>query len=179
MSRIGRKAVSLPKGVTVIEEGGMLRVSGPRGALSLTLSPHVAVRQEGEQLLVERNSEERTARAHHGLMRNLIANMVTGVTSGFERRLDIVGVGFKAEVSGGRLNLALGYSHPVVFDIPKGIDIAVDKQTKIVVRGMDAQQVGQVAAVIRGFREPDAYKAKGIRYENEQIKVKAGKTGSK
>jgi large subunit ribosomal protein L6 len=179
MSRIGRKSIALPKGVTVTEQDQMLRVSGPKGALSLPLSDYVSVRQEAGALIVDRKSDDRQARAHHGLMRNLVANLVTGVTTGFEKRLDIVGVGFKAEVGGGKLNLTLGYSHPVIFDIPKGIDISVEKATKLIVRGMDAQQVGQVAAVIRNYRLPDPYKAKGIRYENEVIKVKAGKTGSK
>lgn len=179
MSRIGRKSIPLPKGVTVTAQDQLLRVSGPKGALSLPLSSYVTVKQEGSSLIVDRNADDRQAKAHHGLMRNLIANLVTGVTTGFERRLDIVGVGFKAEVGGGKLNLTLGYSHPVIFDIPKGIDITVEKTTKLIIRGMDAQQVGQVAAVIRGYRVPDPYKAKGIRYEDEVIKVKAGKTGSK
>ena len=179
MSRIGRKAVPIPKGVAITTQEQILKVVGPKGTLSLPLSAHVAVRIEGGQLLVDRNSDAREARAHHGLMRKLIANLVTGVTAGFERRLDISGVGFKAEVVGNRLTLNLGYSHPVVYDLPSGIDVVVEKQTKLVVRGMDAQQVGQVAANLRSLREPDAYKAKGVRYENEVIKVKPGKTGSK
>jgi large subunit ribosomal protein L6 len=179
MSRIGRKSIPLPKGVTVTERDRHLEVTGPRGSLGMELNPCVSIRRDGDVLSVERSSDDREARALHGLMRNLLANLVTGVSTGFERRLDIVGVGFKAEVANNRLNLALGYSHPVIFEIPKGIDISVEKQTKIVVRGMDAQQVGQVAAVIKNYRLPDPYKAKGIRYENEVIKVKAGKTGSK
>lgn len=179
MSRIGKKAIALPKTVKIAESNGRLSVQGPRGKMELAINPNVSIRVDGENLLVERKSEAREVRAMHGLMRNLVANLVKGVTTGFERRLDIQGVGFKAEVGGGKLTMALGYSHPVVLDIPVGIEIAVDKATKIIVRGNDAQQVGQIAAVIRGFREPDIYKGKGIRYENEVIKLKAGKTGSK
>ncbi len=179
MSRIGRKAIALPKGVSFTEQDRLVQVTGPKGSLSLALTPSIQIRREDDQLLVERTSEERVARAQHGLMRNLLNNLVTGVTKGFERRLEIVGVGFKAEVTGDRLQMSLGYSHPVIFEIPKGIEISVEKQTKLSIRGMDAQQVGQTAAKIRAFREPDAYKAKGIRYEGEVIKVKAGKTGSK
>lgn len=179
MSRIGRKSIILPKGVKIVEQERLVQVTGAKGSLSMTLSPHVVLRQENGQVLLDRTSEDREARAHHGLMRNLLANMVTGVTTGFERRLDIQGVGFKAEVAGSRLNMSLGYSHPVIYDIPQGIEIAVERQTKLIVKGMDAQKVGQVAAEIRAFREPDIYKGKGVRYENESIKLKPGKTGSK
>lgn len=179
MSRIGRRPVTIPKGVSVSEDGMNLSVRGPRGVLSLQLSPYVKLRLEEQALVVERTSDERAARAHHGLMRNIISNLVTGVSSGFEKHLEIVGVGFKAEVSGRKLTLNLGYSHPIVYDIPEGIEISVDRNTKLAIKGNDAQRVGQVAAEIRRFREPDAYKAKGIRYQNEVIKLKAGKTSSK
>lgn len=179
MSRIGRKPIVLPKGVSAAEKERVFQVTGPKGSLSLPLSNYVNVKVAGSTVNLERNSEDRQARAHHGLMRALIANMVQGVTAGFEKRLDISGVGFKAEVSSGKLQLNIGYSHPVVYEIPKGIEIAVDKQVKVIVRGLDAQLVGQVAAEIRGFREPDIYKAKGIKYETEVIKTKAGKTGGK
>lgn len=179
MSRVGKKAIPLPKNVAIAQNDSLLAVTGPRGRLELALSQHVSIKVEGEWLHVLRNSDEREARAHHGLMRNLVANLVKGVTTGFEKRLDIQGVGFKAEVAAGKLNIALGYSHPISMEIPSGIEIAVEKQVKIIVRGNDAQRVGQVAAVIRGYRLPDAYKGKGIRYEKEAIKLKAGKTGSK
>lgn len=179
MSRIGRRAIVLPKGVSVNTQGQVLSVSGPKGKLTLDLSPKISIRNENSTLHVERATDERDARALHGLTRNLVANMVTGVTTGFEKRLEITGVGFKAEVAGGKLQMNLGYSHPIVYSIPQGIEIAVDKQTKLVVRGMSAQQVGQVAAEIRRFREPDIYKAKGVKYESEVIKTKAGKTGGK
>lgn len=179
MSRIGRKAIPVPKGVNLAAQGQLLKVSGPKGSLEMTIHPAMSFRQEAGNVLVERKGDSQNERALHGLTRNLIANMVKGVTVGFEKRLDINGVGFKAEVSAGRLQMNLGFSHPVIYDIPKGIDISVDKGTKVVVKGMDAQQVGQVAAEIRAFREPDIYKAKGVKYESEVIKTKAGKTGSK
>ncbi len=178
MSRIGRKPIELPTGVTVTEKGGVVRVTGPKGSLSMTLSPVVSLHQDGVKLFVKRSADDRQSRATHGLMRNLLANMVIGVSRGFEKKLDIVGVGFKAEVSGGALKLNLGYSHPVIMPIPKGIDIVLEKPTKIVVRGIDAQQVGQVAADIRRFRPPDSYKGKGIRYEGEVIKLKPGKAAA-
>lgn len=178
MSRIGRKPIILPTGVTVTEQERLVRVTGPKGSLSLDLSPQVTMRQEGLQLLVDRVSEDRVARAQHGLMRNLLANMVKGVSRGFEKRLEIVGVGFKAEVADGELRLSLGYSHPVILRIPDGIEISVDRQTKVAVRGIDTQKVGQVAANIRNYRLPDAYKGKGIRYEGETVKLKPGKTAA-
>ncbi len=178
MSRIGRMPIELPTGVTVTEKNGVVRVNGPKGALTMALSPLITLRQEGVKLLLERRSDDRRARSVHGLMRNLIANMVRGVSAGFEKRLDIVGVGFKAEKAGGVLKLNLGYSHPVILEIPEGIDIVLEKPTKIVVRGIDVQQVGQVAANIRAYRPPDIYKGKGVRYEGEVVKLKPGKAAA-
>ncbi len=178
MSRIGRKPIELPTGVTVTEKGGVVRVTGPKGALSMKLSPLITLRQEGVKLYLSRSSDDRQARSVHGLMRNLLANMVTGVSKGFERKLDIVGVGFKAELTDGALKLNLGFSHPVIMPIPQGIDIVLEKPTKIVVRGIDVQQVGQVAANIRAYRPPDNYKGKGIRYEGEVVKLKPGKAAA-
>ncbi len=178
MSRIGRKPIELPTGVTVTEKDGVVRVTGPKGSLSMSLSPLTTLRQEGVKLFVERKSDDRQSRSVHGLMRNLIANMVRGVSTGFEKRLDIVGVGFKAELSDRVLRLNLGFSHPVILPLPEGIDIVLEKPTKIVVKGIDAQQVGQVAANIRGYRPPDSYKGKGIRYEGEVVKLKPGKAAA-
>jgi len=179
MSRIGRTPVTLPKGVGASIDGNTVTVKGPKGTMSLTLSPLVDVRKEGDVLHVRRIKEGRDARARHGLMRKLLANIVDGVSKGFEKQLEIKGTGYKAEVSGDVLNLTLGYSHPVKYNIPKGIDIQVDKSTRLIVRGIDAQLVGQVAAEIRRFREPDVYKGKGIRYVGERIKLKAGKAATK
>lgn len=179
MSRIGRKPIPVPAGVSVNVNGQQLSVKGPKGSLSLALLPEISLKVQPGVVSVERSSEEQDVRAKHGLVRNLVFNMVKGVTVGFEKRLEISGVGFKAEVQGSRLVMNLGYSHQIIFEIPKGIDISVEKLTRLSVRGMDAQQVGQVAAEIRAFREPDVYKAKGIRYDGEVIKVKAGKTGKK
>lgn len=179
MSRIGRKPIPVPTGVSVNVKDQQVSVKGPKGSLSLALLPQIALKVQPGVISVERSSDEQDVRAKHGLIRNLVANMVKGVTVGFEKRLEISGVGFKAEVQGSRLVMNLGYSHQVIFEIPKGIEISVDKLTRLLVRGIDAQQVGQVAAEIRAFREPDIYKAKGIRYDGEVIKVKAGKTGKK
>jgi len=178
MSRIGRMPIAIPSGVHVAQEKGVVNVKGPLGSLALTMSSHVRLDIADGQITVDRNSDVREARAHHGLMRNLVRNLVVGVSKGFERRLEIVGVGFKAESSSETLTLHLGYSHPVVYPIPEGITIKVDRNTKLKVSGIDLQLVGQVAANIRDFRRPDVYKGKGIRYEGEHIKLKAGKTGA-
>ena len=178
MSRIGRRPVVLPTGVTVTEQDRVVRVTGPKGALSQALSSGITVRQEGVELIFERKGEDRRTRAYHGLMRNLIANMVKGVSVGFEKKLEIKGVGYKAEVNGRELRLNLGYSHPVVVQVPEGLAVAVDRQTRLSVTGIDAQRVGQLAAEIRRFRVPDAYKGKGIRYEGEVVKTKPGKAAA-
>ena len=176
MSRIGKKPVDISKGVEIKLQGAQLHVKGPKGNLSMDVHPDMIVKIESEQVLVERPSDEGKHRALHGLTRSLIANMVEGVTQGFSRTLEIVGVGYRAEKKGNSLNLALGFSHPVLYNPPAGIDIDVPNQTTVVVQGADKQVVGQVAAEIRGFRPPEPYKGKGIRYQGEQIRRKAGKT---
>ncbi len=176
MSRIGRLPVPVPKGVT-ITLGDTITVKGPKGQLSRPVVSGVSVAQQDDTLVVTRSSEHRTHKAAHGLMRALLNNMVLGVTTGFGKKLEIHGVGYKAEVKGKELVLNLGYSHPIHYAIPEGIGIAVDKKGGIAVSGIDKEQVGQVAADIRGFRKPDSYKGKGVRYAGEYIRLKAGKAG--
>lgn len=175
MSRIGKRPVTVPAGVTVTV-GDRLTVKGPKGELSQAIVDLVDVAVENGAIVVSRKDESRPARANHGLMRALAANMVTGVSKGFTKDLLVIGTGYRAEIRGTNLVLNLGYSHPIEFAIPKGIDIAVDKSNKITVSGADKQMVGQVAANIRAYRKPDSYKGKGVRYENEYIRIKAGKT---
>jgi large subunit ribosomal protein L6 len=177
MSRIGKLPIALPAGVKVAFEGSLMKVSGPQGALELPLRTEVKVEVKDSQIQVTRIDDTRTPKALHGLTRTLIANMVKGVTEGFQKKLDIVGVGYKADVQGSMLNLALGYSHPVKYELPKGISATVEKQTSITVKGADKQLVGQVAADIRAFRKPEPYKGKGIKYSDEVIRRKAGKAG--
>jgi len=179
MSRIGRKPISVPSGVKTRVADGVFYAEGPKGKVSQALVAGIGVESNDNQLNVTRANEERQTRARHGLMRALLANAVQGVAQGFTKTLDIVGVGYRAEVKGKDLNLALGYSHPVVFAIPAGIDITVEKNVRITVTGANRQQVGQVAAEIRGLRSPDPYKGKGIRYSDEQLKLKVGKAGGK
>lgn len=179
MSRIGRRVITVPKAASVALNGTTVSVKGPKGSLSMDLVPGISLRQDDAGLHIERSSDERSLRAMHGLMRNLVSNMVTGVTTGFSRTLEIRGVGYRAEVSGRVLNLTLGYSHPIAFEIPAGVDIAIDKQTKVTVTGIDKQLVGAVAAKIREFRTPDIYKGKGVRYIEEDFKLKPGKSGGK
>ena len=176
MSRIGRKPVELPKGVEFKLDGTNVSVKGPNGQLDFDHHPEMVVKVEENEVIVERPSDQPKHRALHGLTRALIANMVEGVTSGFSRTLEIVGVGYRAEMKGKSLNLALGFSHPVEFDPPEGVNIECPNQTTIVIKGADKQAVGQTAAVIRGFRPPEPYKGKGVRYQGEQIRRKAGKT---
>ena len=178
MSRIGKQPVVIPAGVKVAVSGRDIRVEGPKGSLSRTLPEGVAAKIEGTQVLVSRGSETRQAKALHGLARALINNMVLGVSQGYVKELHIEGVGYRAAVAGSKLNLTLGYSHPVEFDIPKGITIAVEAQTEVKVTGIDKALVGQVAANIRFLREPEVYRGKGIRYKDEIIRRKAGKTAS-
>ena len=170
MSRIGNKPIALPKGVTVTV-GDSVTVKGPKGELTRVLVEGTTVSVDGEIVTVSRATDSRTHRANHGLMRSLLHNMVTG----FERRLEILGVGYKAQARGKQVVFNLGYSHPINFKVPDGITVDVDKQGKISVKGIDKEVVGQTAAVIRGFRPPDAYKGKGVRYEGEYIRLKAGK----
>jgi large subunit ribosomal protein L6 len=179
MSRIGKKPIPLPKGVTVKIASDAVEVQGPKGKLRQVLPPGVLFAQDGGALVATLEREDPLLKKFHGLARSLVANAVTGVTDGFKKELDIVGVGYRAELKGKQVHFALGYSHPVVFDIPTGIDIAVDKNTHVVVTGADRQLVGQVAANIRRMRKPDPYKQKGVRYTGEVLKKKVGKTGAK
>lgn len=176
MSRIGRQPVVVPEKVDVSLDGQHIRVKGPKGELEFDIHPQMSVALEDGELRVTRPTDQPEDRALHGLTRALLANMVEGVTDGFMRTLEIQGVGYRAELKGSSLQLALGFSHPVVFDPPPGVEIEVPNQTTIVVRGADKQAVGQAAAVIRGFRPPEPYKGKGIRYQGEQVRRKAGKT---
>lgn len=178
MSRIGKKPISIPKGVKVKIDDSVVLIEGPRGKLSHTLPSGVAAAAAGDVLNITRASDERRERALHGLTRTLVANMVTGVTQGFKRELEITGVGYRAEKSGKTLKLSLGFSHPIMFDEPEGIQLSVDKQI-IRVEGIDKCLVGQTAAIIRKFRKPDVYKGKGIRYVGETVRKKVGKAGAK
>ncbi|MBP9738408.1 50S ribosomal protein L6 [Candidatus Saccharibacteria bacterium] len=178
MSRIGKLPVEIPAGVTITVDGDLIKVTGPKGELSEPKLSDVTVVVEGSTLTVTRNNDEKIARAQHGLMRALIQNMVTGVTTGFEKKLEVNGVGFKVAMQGNKLVMSLGFSHPVEFEAPTGITVAVDKMN-IAVSGINKQQVGQVAADIRSFKKPEPYKGKGIKYEGEHIIRKAGKTGAK
>ena len=179
MSRIGKKPITIPKGVTVKIATDAVEVQGPKGKLRQLLPPGIVFAQEDGSLVASLNREDPELNKFHGLARSLVANAVAGVTEGFKKELDIVGVGYRAELKGKQVHFALGYSHPVIFDIPNGIDIAVDKQTHITVTGADRQLVGQVAANIRRMRKPDPYKQKGVRYTGEVLKKKVGKTGAK
>jgi large subunit ribosomal protein L6 len=179
MSRIGKKPISLPKGVTVTIDAGVVEVQGPKGKLRQATPPGILFAKDGEALVARLEREDPTLKKFHGLARSLVANAVTGVTEGFKKELDIVGVGYRAELKGKEVHFALGYSHPVVFPIPAGIDVAVDKNTHITVTGADRQMVGQVAANMRRLRKPDPYKQKGVRYTGEVLKKKVGKTGAK
>jgi large subunit ribosomal protein L6 len=180
VSRIGKNPVSIPQGVEVKVENGRLRFKGPKGQMESPIPASVTAKILDGRLEFARENEEQTSRALHGLTRALAANAVAGVTKGFTRELDIVGVGFKAEVKGRAIAFALGYSHPVIFAIPEGITVAIDpKANRITVSGIDKQKVGQTAAEIRGLRVPDPYKAKGIKYSNEVIRRKVGKAGGK
>jgi large subunit ribosomal protein L6 len=179
MSRIGKKPIAVPKGVTVKVADGAVEVQGPKGKLRQAHPAGINFELADGQLLAKRSTDDPALAKFHGLARSLVANAVTGVTDGFKRELDIVGVGYRAELKGKQVILALGYSHAVVFDIPNGIDIAIDKQTHLTVTGVDRQLVGQVAANLRRLRKPDPYKQKGVRYTGEVLKKKAGKTGAK
>ena len=175
MSRIGKKAVPIPSGVTAAVEGQTVKVKGPKGALELVLHGDVSAQMDKGAIKVDPRSESKRARAMWGTYRTLVANLMTGVTKGFERRLDITGVGFRASVQGKNLQIALGYSHDIVYPIPDGITIATPRPVEIVITGIDRQKVGQVAAEIRDFRPPEPYKGKGIRYSGEVVFRKVGK----
>jgi large subunit ribosomal protein L6 len=180
MSRIGRAPIPVPNGVDIDIRDRTVSVKGPRGELSRPVPGAITVRQDGDTLLVERPDDERENRALHGLTRSLVNNMVVGVTDGFAKELEIVGVGYRAEAQGpGALRLALGFSHPVMVRAPDGITFEVPTPTRIVVRGIDKESVGQVAANIRAIRKPEPYKGKGVRYAGERVTRKAGKAGKK
>jgi large subunit ribosomal protein L6 len=179
MSRVGKKPIELPSGVDAKITLGMITVKGPLGEISQAVNPKLEIKKDSNRLVVERQSNQKMYRELHGLTRNLIANMVTGVSKGYERTLDISGVGFKASLANKtNLMFTLGFSHPVVFPLPKGITATVDaKQTQVVIKGIDKQLVGQVAANLRGLKEPEPYKGKGIKYNTEVIQRKEGKAG--
>ncbi|MDD2509607.1 MAG: 50S ribosomal protein L6 [Syntrophomonas sp.] len=179
MSRIGKKPISLPAGVEVAMNGNALSVKGPKGVLDWELPADITVAQEGNELVVKRPSDIKKHRALHGLSRALIANMVQGVSAGFEKKLELVGVGYRAQMQGKKLVISIGFSHPVEVDPPAGIEFEVPTVTRITVRGIDKQLVGNTAAHIRAIRKPEPYKGKGIKYENEVIRRKAGKAGGK
>jgi large subunit ribosomal protein L6 len=175
MSRIGKKAVPVPSGVTANVEGQTVKVKGPKGAMQIVLPDEIVAKMEGGGVKLDPRSETKRARSMWGTSRTLVANLITGVTKGFERRLDINGVGYRAALQGKNLQISLGYSHEVLFPIPDGIVIATPKPTEIVITGIDRQKVGQVAADIRGFRKPEPYKGKGVKYNDEYIFRKEGK----
>jgi large subunit ribosomal protein L6 len=175
MSRIGKKPVPVPSGVTANVEGQTVKMKGPKGALSFLVPDEVSVKLEDGKVKVDPRNETKRARSMWGTSRTMVANLVTGVTKGFERKLEITGVGYRASVQGKNLQLALGYSHDVVFPIPEGIQIVTPKPTEITITGIDSQKVGQVAAEIRGFRPPEPYKGKGVKYAGEYIFRKEGK----
>jgi large subunit ribosomal protein L6 len=179
MSRIGKKPIAIPKGVTIKADANGVEVKGPKGHLKQALPPGITAAIEDGNVVTKKASEDPELRKFHGLARSLVNNAVLGVTEGWKKELDIVGVGYRAEMKGQQIHLALGYSHPIVFDVPKGIDVAIEKQTHITVTGVDRQLVGQVAANLRRMREPDPYQQKGVRYTGEKLKKKAGKTGAK
>ena len=179
MSRIGRLPIPVPDGVTIDIQGQTVTVQGPKGSLTLTAHPAIQVQVEDRRVLCRRSSDEKAHRALHGLTRSLVRNMVDGVVKGFERRLELVGVGYRASLLGPNLNLALGFSHPIIYPVPKGIKVEVKDQTQVLVSGIDKQLVGAVAAKIRSFRPPEPYKGKGVKYAEERIRRKAGKAGAK
>lgn len=179
MSRIGKIPIPLPSSVNFTQDKNEIRVKGPKGELTFIVPPRVTVKTEDGQIKVERHGDDKQAKAYHGLVQRMVSNMVTGVTDGFKRELEIQGVGYRAALEGTRLNLQVGYSHPVGFDAPKGITFEVPKPTSIIVHGFDKQQVGEIAAKIRGVRPPEPYKGKGIRYAGEAVRRKVGKSAGK
>ena len=177
MSRVGRKPIAVPKGVNISVSAGHVGVKGPKGELKREVPAGVSLKVSGQELHVERADDSTPNRAKHGMMRALVANMVKGVSEGFERKLEINGVGYRAEVAGQKLNMALGFSHPVVFELPKGISAKVDKNV-VTLNGIDKEMLGQTASKIREIRPPEPYKGKGVKYLEEVIKRKVGKTGA-
>ena len=175
MSRIGRKPVSIPQGVEVNLDGVVIRAEGPKGKLMQPVPAGLSAKLENNQLVISRSGDDRKTRALHGLARALVANMVTGVKDGFERKLEIVGIGYRAQLQGRVITLALGYSHPVLFPLPEGVTAEIERQVSITLRGADKAVLGQTAAKLRALRKPDPYKGKGIRYANEVVRRKVGK----
>lgn len=178
MSRVGRKPIDIKSGVKIQKDGRSIKVAGPKGELKASVHPDIAVEVKDKQVLVARPSDQKHHRALHGLWRALIQNMIVGVTEGYTRKLELVGVGYRAELKGKKLQLLLGYSHPILFHPPDGIKVEAPTQTSIIVSGIDKELVGQVAAKIRSFRLPEPYKGKGIKYEGEYIRRKAGKAAA-
>jgi len=175
MSRIGKSPVSIPKGVEATLSANAIAVKGPLGTLNCPLTGQVKVKKSGETLVFTVAPDQENANAMSGTVRALVANMVTGVTKGFEKKLNLVGVGYRAQAQGDKLNLSLGFSHPVVHQMPKGVKVETPTQTEIVIKGIDRQQVGQVAAEVRAYRPPEPYKGKGVRYSDEQVIIKETK----
>lgn len=176
MSRIGNKPIPVPSGVTVKVDGQKVNVEGKLGKLSRDVRPEIAVSVEGDEILVKRHADDRQSRAFHGLTRSLIANMVEGVSKGFEKKLEIVGVGYVAAVQNNQLQMRVGYANEIRMAIPTGLDVSCPDQTHVVIKGCDKQMVGQFAAEARASRKPEPYKGKGVRYDGEQVKIKPGKT---
>ncbi|MDD2585974.1 MAG: 50S ribosomal protein L6 [Syntrophomonadaceae bacterium] len=179
MSRIGKKPISLPNAVEVTVDGNLITVKGPKGVLTQALPEGIGVQVEDNQIQVTRPNDSKTVCAYHGLSRALVANMVEGVTNGFEKKLELIGVGYRAQMQGKKLVISIGFSHPVEVDAPEGIEFEVPAATKITIKGIDKQLVGNTAAHIRAIRKPEPYKGKGIKYDNEVIRRKAGKSGAK
>jgi large subunit ribosomal protein L6 len=177
MSRIGKMPIALPKGVRVEIRDGLVSVEGQKGALQRPLLDGVELDITGDVVTLRRRNDDKRSRSYHGLMRTLVANMVEGVSNGFAKKLEIVGIGYRSELKGENLALYLGYSHPIDFPLPKGISAEVEKQTLVTIKGIDKELVGQIAAKIRDLRKPDPYKGKGVKYAGEVLKKKAGKTG--
>jgi large subunit ribosomal protein L6 len=178
MSRVGKKPIALPKGVESVSQGDLLTIKGPKGRLERRIPPGIVLQVEQDKITLATVGEPKAFGAQHGLMRALVANMVRGVTTGFERALDIVGIGYRAELNGRTVVLHLGYSHPIHFDLPEGIDAKIEK-TRITLSGIDKEKLGLTAAKMRSFRRPEPYKGKGIKYAEETLRRKAGKSGSK
>lgn len=178
MSRIGKRPIEIPGGVDLKVDGHRVSVKGPKGELTREVSPFVNIQVEDNQVLVTRPNESRDARSHQGLVRSLIANMVEGVSAGYVRELEIHGVGYRVDLHGSFLRFDLGFSHPILFEVPQGVQVEIDRQTKIKLSGFDKELLGEVAAKIRGLRPPEPYKGKGIRYKDERIIRKVGKAGA-
>jgi len=179
VSRIGRKPIVIPTGVQIDLDSNVITVKGPKGTLTRTLHPEIGVRVDGAEVIVERPSDAKMHRSLHGTTRSVVANMVEGVTTGFQKSLDLVGVGYRAAKTGDKVTLSLGFSHPVEIQPEEGIELEVPTNTKLIVKGIDKEFVGTFAAKIRDLRKPEPYKGKGIRYENEVVRRKVGKTGKK